>query len=127
MGKSIRSKIKRKFRAIKRANLADKISEDVNEKYIKLKLRHGKSEVEAEKDLAKDVKSAETDVQDNTPAEDTSDLFEFGKPAYLRKSKQKLVQRYVHSKKRNGNGVAAYTAFRNEKRKNKPKGSHFAT
>lgn len=59
MGKSIRSKIKRKFRAIKRVKNADFETNRIKERYVKLHVRLGKSEEEVRSKLATDM--AESD------------------------------------------------------------------
>jgi len=94
MGKSIRSKIKRRFRAIKRENLDALEHKQIEERNVKLKLLLGQQELTAEAVPKPEVAAAMADGGDTN--------FEFGKPARVRNNKLKKVK-----KQRKKQGVPA--------------------
>lgn len=58
MGKSIRSKIKRKFRSIKREKNHAFESDKLKERYVSLKVHHGEVEADVRAQLAEDMEVA---------------------------------------------------------------------
>ena len=87
MGKSIRSKVKRRFRAIKRANLEEVEKKQIEERNAQLKIHIGQlpSSDKAPEDAAEGVAKASTNAEDAN--------FEFGKPARVNFSKLKKIKR----------------------------------
>lgn len=82
MGKSIRSKVKRKFRAIKRQNLEEHEKKQIEERNAQLMIHIGK-------DPASEAAASQAPAADMP--EDSN--YEFGKPARVKISKLKKIKR----------------------------------